>query len=471
MKNLMACTALLGLLTVSLAALSEPGPFDRGNAFPRPEFSLAQGAESQTLLDFPQKRPWMAGVLTLTANMVVWSFDRFVKNEEWSRINWRTIRENLRSGFHWDSNHFVTNFFSHPYHGSAYFNSARSNGLSFWESVPYVIGGSLLWEIIHENESPSINDLFITTTAGIMLGESLHRVTALVLDERSRGIERVVREIIGAVLNPAAGVNRLLGGAETYQHSLNALGENSVNGSIALGGRGIIKGQSHQEFEVNGALELSMTYGEPFRDNSPIKPFDYFEANAWISPGEKGSQFSLSEFALLFSKNIYTGQGHKHLIGIFQHYDFFNSKVMELGSSAVGGGLLSRFQVANDLHLDASAHLGAIMLGASRSEYVLEDERDYNYGWGYTTKFNGTLSHQRFGNLTLNFSQFWIHTLLGAAGAERLYVATARLNVPIFRKTGLGVEYFFFNRQGHYHNFADITKEINGFRFLIISEF
>lgn len=318
MKKLVICALLMVSLPASSYAQSEPGV---GKAFYSSwaDFTLSELSDPQPALDFPLKRPWMAGVLTFTANMVVWTFDRYIQNEEWTRINLGTIRKNLETGFVWDSDHFVTNFFSHPYHGSAYFNSARSNGLSFWESIPYVVGGSLVWEIFHENESPSINDLFITTTAGVMLGETLHRISAVVLDDQSRGIERVAREILGAVLNPAAGVNRLLGGAATYRYSKNNLGENPIAGSIALGGRGIIKGLSHEEFEVNGALELSLSYGEPFGDKAVLKPFDYFEASAWVSSGEKANQFSVSEYALLYSKNIYTRGGHKHLIGIFQH--------------------------------------------------------------------------------------------------------------------------------------------------------
>ena len=431
-------------------------------------FSLVR-SDPQTLPDFSQKRPWRAGALTLTTNVVVWAFDRYVMNEEWTRVNWGTIKNNINRGFVWDSDHFVTNFFSHPYHGSVYFNSARSSGLSFWESIPYVVGGSIMWELFFENEYPSINDLFITTTAGVMLGETLHRLSVLILDDKASGIERIARELVGAVLNPAGGINRLLGGV--MQNTDMGLEEKSVNGSLAWGGRGIIKNLGQENFEINGALELSMSYGVPFAENGAIKPFDYFEARAWFSPAEQGSQFSISEYALLWGRNFYAKGDHKHLFGLFQHYDFIHSRVIELGASAVDVGLLSRFPILKNLRLDTALHMGPIMLGASRSEYVLEDERDYNYGWGYSTKFDGTLSHPKFGNLSLNYSQFWIHTLVGASGAERLSIATARFNFPVYRKTGFGVEYFFYNRHAQYDNFVDITKELNGFRFLLVSEF
>ena len=62
-----------------------------------------------------------------------------------------------------DNDQFSTNLFAHPYHGNLYFNAARSNGLTFWESAPYAFAGSLMWEIAAEVEPPAINDLMATT--------------------------------------------------------------------------------------------------------------------------------------------------------------------------------------------------------------------------------------------------------------------------------------------------------------------
>ncbi len=468
MKKLAAGALMVILISAFSHAQPEP-EFENAFSVDYTKFFSLARSEPQALPGLSPKRPWRAGALTLTTNVVVWAFDRYVMNEEWTRINWGTIKSNFNKGFVWDSDHFVTNFFSHPYHGSVYFNSARSSGMGFWESIPYVVGGSLMWELFLENEYPSINDLFITTTAGVMLGETLHRLSLLILDDQARGIERIVRELVGAVLNPAGGVNRLLGG---FQQNMDpSLKDKSVGGSLAWGGRGIIKNLGQEDFEMNGAVELSLSYGQRFTDNETRQPFDYFEAEAWFSPDIKGNQFRISEYALLWGWNLYAKGEHRHLFGFFQHYDFVNSRIIELGSSAVNIGLLSRFPLLNDLKLETAFQLGSIMLGASKSEYVLEDERDYNYGWGYTSKFDGALSHTKFGNLSLNYSQFWIHTLVGASGTERLSIATARFNFPVFRKTGLGVEYFFYNRHAKYEKYVNITKELNGFRFLLVSEF
>ena len=90
--------------------------------------------------------------------MLVWSFDRYIVKEDWAYINGHTIKSNFKKGPVWDTDQFTTNLFSHPYHGSLYFNAARSNGMNFWQSAPFAAGGSLMWEFFMENEPPSIND-------------------------------------------------------------------------------------------------------------------------------------------------------------------------------------------------------------------------------------------------------------------------------------------------------------------------
>ena len=55
-----------------------------------------------------KKHPWKAGLETVMTNVGVWSFDRFVMNEEFARINIHTIRSNVKNGFVWDNDQFST---------------------------------------------------------------------------------------------------------------------------------------------------------------------------------------------------------------------------------------------------------------------------------------------------------------------------------------------------------------------------
>ena len=157
-------------------------PWIRGQEY-IPQITHRHYTSDSTLLQ--PRRPWKAALETFGLNMLVWSFDRYIVKEDWAYINGHTIKSNFKKGPVWDTDQFTTNLFSHPYHGSLYFNAARSNGMNFWQSAPFAAGGSLMWEFFMENEPPSINDMLATTFGGIELGEITYRLSDLFIDNRS----------------------------------------------------------------------------------------------------------------------------------------------------------------------------------------------------------------------------------------------------------------------------------------------
>ena len=181
-----------------------------GQHFPQMD---ARNYVSDTALFIP-RRPWLAASEVFGMNMAVWTFDRFLMNEDFAKINGHTIKQNFKTGPVWDTDKFSTNLVAHPYHGSLYFNAARSNGLNFWQSIPFAAGGSLMWEFFMETEPPSINDMLATSFGGIELGEITYRLSDLFIDNRSHGAERVGREILSGLISPMRAINRSL---ETQQ--------------------------------------------------------------------------------------------------------------------------------------------------------------------------------------------------------------------------------------------------------------
>ena len=168
-------------------------------------------ANKDTLCHLP-RRPLIAASEVFGVNMFVWSFNRFVSDAPFARINAHTMKTNLSTLPVWDTDKFSTNLVAHPYHGNLYFNAARSNGMNFWESIPFTFGGSLMWEYFMENELPSVNDLFATTFGGAELGEITFRLSDLVFDNRKTGFPRVVREVAGGILSPMRALNRVITG-------------------------------------------------------------------------------------------------------------------------------------------------------------------------------------------------------------------------------------------------------------------
>ena len=153
-------------------------------------FQIALGQRVLTPVDTLRKlprKPWIAASEVVGINMFVWGFNYFVSDAPFAQINLHTMKTNLSTLPVWDTDKFSTNLVAHPYHGSLYFNAARSNGMNFWESIPFTFGGSLMWEYFMENELPSVNDLFATTFGGVELGEITFRLSDLVLDNRLTG--------------------------------------------------------------------------------------------------------------------------------------------------------------------------------------------------------------------------------------------------------------------------------------------
>src|SRR5207249_436623 len=145
-------------------------------------------------------------------NTFVNRVDALVFKHDWARSGTRVWGEHLRLGWEWDEDAFTTNMFAHPYHGSLYFNAARSNGVDFFQSVPYAIMGSWTWEYFGEKYRPSLNDWYMTSFGGITLGEVFHRISATIRDNRATGRGRTLREIAALPMDPIGSLNRLVRG-------------------------------------------------------------------------------------------------------------------------------------------------------------------------------------------------------------------------------------------------------------------
>jgi len=149
----------------------------------------------------------VALINTFVNRVDAWAFKR-----DWARSGTRVWGEHLRLGWEWDEDAFTTNMFAHPYHGSLYFNAARSNGVGFFKAVPFAIMGSWTWEYFGEKYRPSLNDWYMTSFGGITLGEVFHRISATIRDNRATGRGRTLREIAALPMDPIGSLNRLVRG-------------------------------------------------------------------------------------------------------------------------------------------------------------------------------------------------------------------------------------------------------------------
>ncbi len=114
----------------------------------------------------PQNSIWIPILETIGFNVMLGGYNKYVTNSEFAQINFNTIKSNFKYGWGWDADNFHTNMWSHPFQGSIYFNTARSNGYNYWVSLLITTFGSLHWEYFMETEHPAINDLVITSLQG-----------------------------------------------------------------------------------------------------------------------------------------------------------------------------------------------------------------------------------------------------------------------------------------------------------------
>jgi hypothetical protein len=410
----------------------------------------------------------LAVVETMGINGLIWSYDRYLREDNYSfYISWRSIEQNLRHGFEWDPNQFKTNFKDHPYHGSTYFNAARSNGLSFWESVPFTFAGSLMWEIAMESEYPSYNDLLATSLGGIALGETLFRFSEQVLDDRATGGSRVWREATGFVLNPIGGFNRLLRGDMWRTSGTNNHIRNPLSGWLAFGTSGRLNAANSSLEEFAPAVELTLHYGDPFGSKAVRLPFDYFTFRMWSSKSEETRNSTWLARGSLVGKHFGDNR-RSNLLGLFQHFDYVDNELFKIGSISAGPGLMSRIRLGKDFTLVANPYAGYIFIGGSNNEYVDSYQgRDYNFGWGVKGMFNVLLSHPSYGSIYLDYSYFSIWAREGASGRDRLHVLDAIYMLRVWRGLGAGLEYTYYNRKAHYKEHPDVQMTIKGPRALV----
>jgi hypothetical protein len=167
------------------------------------------------------------------------------------------------------------NYFFHPYSGAGYFNAARANGYTFYESVPFAFGGSLMWELFGENTLPSVNDLINTTVTGAFLGEITYRLSSDFLDDRTTGSERVFRELLAGIINPGRAFGRLLQGKLTRVTSEEIYQKEPLNMTFSAGPHVVNDGRKFGAGATDEMLTLQLDYGNPFEERSR-NLFDYF---------------------------------------------------------------------------------------------------------------------------------------------------------------------------------------------------
>lgn len=406
------------------------------------------------------KRPLRAVGEVFGINLLVWTFNRHIREGGENpvfRIGFDSWKENLQAGFEWDDNSVTTNQFAHPYHGSLYFNAARSNGYSFWESMPFAFGGSYLWEYFNEVHHASMNDWIATSVGGSAMGEMLHRLSRSVRDNQATGANRTWREIAGFGINPVGGLNRAIDGdmARKYANPPDRHpGYYRVRWDV--GARTVSEDRLFDADTTKAYMKFEFDYGDPFYGDMK-KPYDHFDMLLQLNFDDKSTIGRLETNGLLAGMFLKETESASHILGAHLHHDFINTNQLEFGAQAFSAGLLSRFETRDGMELRTTVNAGPILLGAVSSDYLSVSGRSYDYGPGVLATFSASFGRDGWNYVFAEHQQFWIHAISGNAADHLVSMTRLRLAMPVTRTLGLGGEYVLTLADRTYRDYPDVS--------------
>ena len=480
------------ILTLSVQMVSAQMGY-RHNVIP----SLAP--DSVDLQYYGKKRFGQSAVAVAGVNLGIWSFNRFIRTEDFAYINMNTIRDNFKHGFVWDNDNLGTNMFFHPYHGNLYFNSARSNGYNFWQSGLFALGGSAMWELFMENEYPSANDIIATPIGGMALGETLYRTSDLILDDRATGTERLGREIATFLVSPMRGMMRIVNGDAWRIRSTSGrqFGIPDLCVAFSIGSRILEFEDKILDRGVGMTSEIDIEYGDRFNTENE-RPYDYFAMRVGLNVQK--SQPVLGQVNLIgrLLNRVLVEETNRVLnFGLYQHFDFYDSNVISDISSvvpykiaipaSVGAGLQFEQQNVGNWDFLGSMHGNGIMMGAVLSDHYRLADRNYNIANGFGTKtrltalykkskFSASLSHEYYRFFTwdgydMNIDWTSVNPkTLDAQGDESqswVHVSELRLDYRLMNRFFLTGSFMHFSRDTNYRFYPDVKSSTTSIRLML----
>jgi hypothetical protein len=402
-----------------------------------------------------------AAVEVVGINLLVWSFDRFIREGGTNhvfRVGFNSWQENLEAGWTWDDNSFQTNQISHPFHGSLYYGAARSNGYSYWQSLPFTFAGSFMWEYFGETHNPSMNDWIATSVGGAAVGEILHRLAGTVRDNEATGSARNWQEVGGLFIDPVGGLNRIIDGdwGRQFANPEDRFPDNyKTRMDLGLRTRGEEKLWETDTTDVY--IDFSFDYGDPFFGDLG-KPYDNFDLDLQLNFGDKmtmGRVQGSGNLAGLFLKDA---EKSAHILGAFHHYDYVNTNALEFGAQSVTAGLLSRWEYDSGFELRTDLQAGPLILAGISSDYANVSARSYDYGPGGAVVLDTELRKKGWSWAELRVSYFWVHSISGTVADHQVVASNLRIAVPVVHNIGAGAEFNVINAEHKYRDYPDVSQ-------------
>jgi hypothetical protein len=366
---------------------------------------------------------WIAAGEIALLEFIPWALAKWIREWEdpaknWANVSSDTWWNNLNKGWEYDGDNFLTNQFSHPYHGAMFFNGARTNGYTFWESVPFALAGSALWEYFGETYRPAFNDWVSTGFTGSYFGEALYRLSVLVTDNTATGSDRVWTEIAGALVNPVRGFTRLVSG-EAARVFPNPPEKNPGDYRAVLtagvrrmdaDGTDLIKDAVTQAF-----ASVEFSYGNIYK--SPLStPFSSFLMNVAVALPNRpedstGALNRVSVAGVLYGWRLRMDETCRQALTIRGVYDYVSNPAFEFGQTAVAVDFNALRNLSERWQFGLTLGARGILMGGTPSDYYLDVEgRNYDFGPGYGVQTAASLFTGGWDVVSLYYNGGWIWT-------------------------------------------------------------
>ena len=405
-----------------------------------------------------KKRFLRAGSELLITELLPWSFNRFVRNAEFAKVNFKSIGTNLKpSSWEWDDNNFKTNQFAHPYHGNLYYSTFRTNGYSFWQSAPAAFAGSFLWEIAGETHFPAPNDFINTSFGGISLGEMTYRISNKIVNNSAHGIGRQLQEVVALIINPVNGLNRILDGQWGRVY-----GDTDTTALVAYLNVGMrhFNIRTLEEYTKGRNelyLRLRLQYGDRFKTSNI--PFESFYAQVEAGGGDSTYLNTVQVIGALKTWTLKEQDDQLHLYSVTMNYDFIKNNAFQYGGQSFTFRLLSDWFRKSKTKLYTEIGSGIVVLGAVPDKYLYYGEgRNYDYGPGISLTTSVFLNLNNRFEAELNYKGSRFKTVNGNKSSFILNTLSADVRVNVIRDFSVAAGIGQYTLNGFYKGFRNVAE-------------
>ena len=370
-------------------------------------------------------------------------------------VSGASIRRNLRGGWVVDNDPYKINQLAHPYQGSMYHGFARSAGLGFWDSFGYTFAGSAFWEIAGETTPPSKNDQVASGIAGSFLGESLFRMSSLVLE---RGDKSFWREASAAAISPPTGFNRVAFG-KRFSEVLNSRNP-AYYARVQVGASGTTRLQEGESSDLKRnelLVDYSMDYGLPGKPGYHYdRPWDYFSFQ--VTASSANAVENLSTRGLLLGRSYEAGERYRGIWGLYGSYDFIAPQLFRVSSTALSLGTTGDLRINKEIALQGTVLGGLGYAGVG----TVHGSRDTDYHYGMAPQALLAL-RAIFGDrvaIDATAREFFVSKVggTGTGGHDNIVRADVTLTARVRKEHGVAVKYLFSRRDATFSAQSDLTQ-------------